>query len=274
MRGEAEEKGPRLEFRILANKQDEPKALEAASKYLAAASKDAKRKKELEEQAKGGQPPPVPKAKTAKAPGYTWVELGPSELRFVQLNNEVANDKEKNGLWKKAAAARAKGQALLLGTTGRLHDCLLYSRRCLNTKLPAKERAKKKYDYFLLTRDPHKGKAVTGRHLVELQAVESKPLRFQGEVIRHRGLRIRLSKAGGELMHQLTSENLPTPAEKDDDLECERHLAIIVDGRIISAPRNRKALRADVEFSGEFTKKEVEAFVKVLRRDMPKKGKK
>jgi hypothetical protein len=63
IRGEAKEKGPRLEFRILANKQDEPKALEAASKYLAAASKDAKRKTELEERAKAGLPPPVPKVR-------------------------------------------------------------------------------------------------------------------------------------------------------------------------------------------------------------------
>jgi hypothetical protein len=150
----------------------------------------------------------------------------------------------------------------------------LYSWPCQSTKLSAKERAKKKYDYFLLARDPHKGKAVTGRRLMDVQAIEERPIRFHGEVIRRRSIRMRLSKAGGKLLHELTSKNLPTKTDEEYDLEFRRHLAIIVDGRIFSAPAIIAAQRTEAYFTGPFTKKEVEAFVKALRSDMPKKGKK
>jgi hypothetical protein len=259
-----------LEFRILANEKDEPKALSAAKKYFAQAQKDAKRKAELRQLAREGKPPAPLAVATDKAPGYTWMELGAAELRSLQLDNPSARDPKRNVLWKMVAAARDKGEALRV--TYGMYSTLLYSRPCQNTMLSAKERAAKKYDYFLLTRDPEKGKAITGQHLVRAEPLpEEEPLRIKGlDPIYNRGVKIELSKEGGDLLFQLTSKNLP-----EEEGRYKRHLAVILDGRIVVTPSLNGPIRRKAQITGgTFTKEDVKSLVETLQRDMAKGKKK
>lgn len=237
-----------LEFRMVANARDDADALEAAKKDLAAAREDARAKEEAKQRARDGRPPaPVSKA-TDKAPGYSWLEIGRAERSTLHLDNAAETDPEHAALWKEAAVARARGEPLVLHEA--LDGCLLFSRPCENTKLSEEERKQKKIDYFLLTRDPFEGKAVTGEYLTRARAGEDdrgKPC-----------VLFNLSKKGGDLFHELTSTNVSAP-------EASRHLAIILDDLIVTAPRINGPIRASGMISGNFTKEEVDAMVRVLR---------
>src|SRR5262249_52614114 len=113
-----------------------------------------------------------------------------------------------------------------------LSGCRLYSRPCVARTLSKEERAKKRFDYFLLTRDPRKGKAVTGHHLEKVNEAR--------DALDRPAIEFRLTKEGGELLHELTSENRPSG---DDDLPFKRHLAVVVDGRIVTAATLSEPLR-------------------------------
>jgi hypothetical protein len=226
-----------LEFRILANQRDDAEALEAAKKYLADAAKAPKLQEELRPRARDGLPPPPLAKSTDKAPGYTWFAIGPALRRSLNLDNE-------------AAAARARGEPLVLGSS--LDGCLLYSRPCESTKLSDEERKKKRFDYFLLTRDPRKGKAVTGAYLVRAKAGED----AGGTPC----VLFSLNKEGGVLLRELTSANLPS---RDDGFK--RHLAILLDGVIVSAPTLNAGIGEDGMITGRFTHDEVEAIARLLR---------
>jgi hypothetical protein len=250
----APEKKWHLEFRILANAKDDAKALEAASKYFAEAREDAKRKAELQKLAEEGKPPDPLKVATDKAPGYGWLEVGDVELRSLHLAEGEKSDEAWDAFRKEVAGAREKGEPIVLKRF--LEECLLYSRNCQSTKLSKEEREKKKVEYFLLMRDPEKDKAVTGEYLVEVKADEV----FNGPAIQ-----FRLSKKGGDLFHELTSKNRP-----DKNGEYRRHLAIILDGKIMTAPAIHQPISTNGVISGRFTRAEVDAIVEILRSDLSK----
>jgi SecD/SecF fusion protein len=73
---------------------------------------------------------------------------------------------------------------------------------------------------------------------------------------------IRLNKAGGNLLYTLTSTNLPTGSQENRK---HRHLAIILDGQILSVPRLNAAIRDAAQIDGNFTKEEVDRMVRILR---------
>jgi len=244
---------PRLQLLILANNADEPKAIEAAKRDFADVKKDAKRQEELDRRAKEGLPPPPVAVATDKGPGYTWVEIGPTELRGLRLDKEPSGDEE-NPEWQRVADARKKGETIATRGAG-----LLYSRPCVNRALSEKERATKKVDYFLLTRDPRKGKAITGFHLERVKT--DKDLRGSPAVS------ITLNKEGGNLLFELTTENRPMGAV---ETAFRRQLAIVVDGRVVSSPYLLSPIRAQATITGSFTKADVEAMVAALKSDLAK----
>jgi hypothetical protein len=255
IRGEGEKTRPwRLEFRILANQRDEEKAIEAARHYFVEAKEDTSRKAELERRARAGEPPPSMKLRTDKAPGYSWVEIGPIELRTLGLDNAVENDETRNAHWKRAAGAREQGEALVLDSGLLPLKWLLYSRKCQNSRLPKEAREMKRYEYFLLTRDPEKGKALTGEYLTRVKS-GTDPDDFPF-------IAIDLTKKGGELFFELTTKN------RSSGEEDKRHLAIIIDGQIITAPGINDPLREHAEFTGNFKPDQVKAIVDALRKDL------
>jgi hypothetical protein len=257
-RAEDKPRPPRLRMLVLANTQDEPKSLKAAAKQLADAFKGAKGKAELQKVAKDGLPPPAPKASSDWAPGYVWVELGPSEVRALRLDAGAKDDPKFGALAKRLAkqaeAARAKGETFEVPGLSR---CLVYSRACLSTKLSAKEREKKGYEYFVLAREPHKGKGVTGRHLTKASVTTDKDLV---------AIDVRLSKEGGDLLHALTDKNRPTGPKGSP---FRRHLAVVLDGQVITAPAVNDPIRDRAQITGHFTRAEAEAIAKAMRADAP-----
>jgi hypothetical protein len=247
---------PRLEFRILANAEDDKEGLDAARKFLAGAKDDARRKAELQKRAEQSQPPPPMKLAGDKAPTYSWVEVGPAERLALKLEGDVDPEVKQyyTEFREKVARAREKGETFLLAS-GQL---LLYSRPCQNTRLTKKERERKKVDYFLLTRDPAPGTALTSEHLTGVKASEAPG--------GGRAVSLTLNQKGGELLYEVTSRNKPTRGGL-----FRRHLAIVFDGQIFAAPAIHAPIRGrEAWIYGLFTAKEVDAMVEALRKGIAK----
>jgi SecD/SecF fusion protein len=250
-----------LEFRILANSIDDKDAIAAAEAYLRRAATEEKIRKELDDRATRGQLPPPPVSKEGFVSvqdhvfTYTWLEVPPAELQSLHL----IGSEEDNFLFKEmrasVAVARDKGEAVRLP----LVDLLLYSRPCRNRKLTEEERTQKKYDWFLLSRDPERdlitreSKAVTGADIERARVGDNQ----RGEPAVH----FHFNARGGELFYELTSQNKPDRGEGS----FKRRLAIVLDGQIVSAPSLNSPIRNDGEISGGFTHRQVEDLVIMLR---------
>jgi preprotein translocase subunit SecD len=248
-----------LEFRIVANEVDDKVALRTAEGFFAESRQSEPVKAELKRLALEGKPPPAPRSADAKekwAHSYEWVEVGAGQLRSLDLDRAAETDPDRNTRWKEAAEARGKGAPLILSSMGRI---LLYSRECQQATLSREEREQKGFDYFFLTRlpgaDPKTGesRAITGKYLEaarEVQDLQEKP-----------AVEIRLNEKGGDLFYKLTKENEPGGPPGN---EFYRHLAIILDGRIITAPALRSAIRRSAWITGNFSEDEVRRMVQSL----------
>jgi len=261
-----------LEFRILANYQDDKEAIDAARAALEGAPDEtpqqrADRKRLLETLAGRGAPPPPPGKNGIATPfhwsnqwgsgdtTYSWVELGRQERKSLNLDNAAEKDTSRNQRWQEVAKAREEGRAIVLPDFG---QTLIFSRPVTNYRLPPAEQTAKKYEYFVLTRDPRPGEKITGQYLVSAQ--ESTDNRMQPAVS------FRFNNQGGNLFYETTSMNRPTGGGAGGDAgRTFRHLAIILDDQIVSAPRLNEAIRYDGQISGNFTAREVEQLVSILR---------
>src|SRR5262249_36952078 len=142
--------------------------------------------------------------------------------------------------------------------TPRLGGALLWSRECRDVKLPEAERKKKKIEYFVLSREPERDpatgepKKVSGEYLTNASEGTDRSLRP--------GVHIQVNNRGGELFYDLTPKNPP-----DRQADFARHLAIILDGKVVSAPRLQEAIRTDGQITGNFTIQEVRKLVSILR---------
>lgn len=253
-----------LEFRILANDRDDSAAIDAAKRYFADVKNNPKLKSDLESLALTGKPPPPPSSPEGKGfpatlggetqnYNYSWVEIGKSERQVLGLTN--ANEGQPGAdLWARAAEARAKGEPFLVERMFNSYfGCLLYSRNCVDVEIPEAERVTKKYEYFILTRDPEKGKEITGEYLVNVFENQDK-----------RGgpaVGFRFNSQGGQLFGDLTSKNAP---EKEEG-GIKRFLAILLDGQIVSAPSLNARITTEGVIEGNFSKNEVDRYISMLR---------
>jgi SecD/SecF fusion protein len=268
-----------LEFRILANNQDDKAAI-AEAKAMLAANKD-----ELDiRQVKGLPPPPptvdgrpdgkpkpfdlttLPRGYKSKVT-YSWVELGPQERKQLGLNNDAENAAGGSRTWFNMSLARGKREATELNdVTGKkmLQGALFYSRDCKDRNLPEEERRRKKYEYFVLARNPELDPAtnytketpkIDGSYLVDArnQITEGRP-----------AVSFMFNVAGGALFRDLTRKNVPSGAGEAPD-QVKRHLAIILDGLVVSAPTINSEIGQHGQISGSFTAREVDALVNILR---------
>lgn len=272
-----------LEFGILANAEDDKKAEADAIKYF----EDPANKDELEKLQKDGLPPPGPRVANSKTlekydlnlprgnkslVTYRWVELGPQERRQLNLDNAAATDPARSVVWNQMQLARNKGIATTLkdpySTSGRLmlQGALFYSRECINRNLPDEERRNKKYEYFVLVRNPEIDPAdplkeretprIDGSYLIS--AVNSPGADLRPAV------HFTFNAAGGDLFGTVTRKNVPSGAG-GEDAQVKRHLAIILDGLVMSAPTINSEIRTQGQISGSFTQKEVDNLVNILR---------
>jgi SecD/SecF fusion protein len=247
-----------LEFRILANSRDDKEAIDAARKYFENAKKDPKIKADLEDRALKGKPPPAPDGKfTVHLHDYTgtytykWVEVGRQYRHASGLSNPLSGA-EPGPQWQAVAKARENGDTYQLG------DSLLYSRDVANpSRLPAKDRDKK-YEYFILTRDPEdRSKEVTGDFLTNATETQDRSMRL--------AVAFKFNTEGGNRFRHLTSVNAPEGKEDDETPGFKRQLAIILDDQIVSAPSINAVISTDGIIEGNFTKPEVDRLVNILR---------
>jgi SecD/SecF fusion protein len=262
-----------LEFRILANSVDDQIGIEDAKKTID--SPDMV--EELEKRAKAGLPPPGPKQKefwTINLPRsvqskvtYSWVELGPQERKQLNLDNAAKNDAERNTQW--LEAQRNKNKATKLSDRANrelLQGALFYTRDCKDQNLPEEERRQKQYEYFVLTRDPEidpedptnkrRLPKIDGSYLVSAGTTQGADLRPAVSFV--------FNNAGGELFGDVTRKNVPSGAGSEES-QIRRHLAIILDSLVMSAPTINSEIRTHGQISGSFTSKEVDALVNILR---------
>jgi hypothetical protein len=257
-----------LEFRILANELDDRDVFEDLQTFFADAVKDGEEQKMLKNAASNGLPPPVPAPLDGKegwklGPNlnreqnratYAWIELARQQRWLLGLDNESESNKPNTDsekeqkrfhFWRQAAHAREQGKPTVLIAYG---STLSYSRGCENQKLSEEQRQARKFEYFLLTRlaerDEETGEdlVVTGRDLKDAMGLPD-PTSGRLEVS------FSLNKRGADRMYRLTSQNSPGL----EDNRFSRHMAIILDGQIVSAPTIQSAIRDAGRITGDFS---------------------
>jgi hypothetical protein len=268
-----------LELMILANSVDDKDAIENARKYF----HDEANKADIEKCQKDGVPPAAPREKYSlvlfrgarSVVRYRWVELGPHELRALNLDNSAESDAKRDATWKAAKLNRDKA-ATLPETFGDpqyrrqlLQGALFYSRECRNLNLKEKERSEKKVEYFVLARRPEidaadpKGEretAAVGGNLIDSVTI--------GKEADRPALNVQFNKEGTRLFAILTAKNVSL-RNPDDSTSIRRHLAIVVDGQVISAPTLISAIPGGrAMITGNFSQKDIEQLAEKIR---PKK---
>lgn len=260
-----------LEFRILANEMDD----KVGQTKAAAMFKDIDLNEDLVKRAKEGRPPPAPKdVEEINLPRgvksrltYSWVEMGPQERKALNLDNAAKNDSDRNYVWFQAQAAKNK-TTYLRDRAGRnmLQGALFFTRDCTDLNLPEEERRKKQYEYFVLTRDPEfdpedltnkkRVPKIDGSYLVSAVSGPASDMRPAVHFV--------FNSTGGHLFGDITRKNVPSGAGAEEN-QIRRHLAIILDGLVMSAPTINSEIRTHGQISGSFTAKEVDALVNILR---------
>jgi SecD/SecF fusion protein len=224
-----------LDFRIVANQDQDGPPIKAAQDYFKDKTPDKTR--ELERRATQGLPPiapPRPEDAEGWMSTYSWVELGRDERKSLGLSNDAGNNPTPEGHWSKVAAGRDKGEAVLITQNGvtsvdkskeGFTTMLVYSRKCENLRLSPAEREDKKYDYFVLLRNPTApDKAITGAYLIDASVNDQS---FE------KAVNFTFNARGGQLFSELTSANLP----RGESPGCQfSYLAIVLDNEVVSAP--------------------------------------
>jgi SecD/SecF fusion protein len=271
-----------LEFRILANSYDDKEAEDEAAAMLNNAANDPNLKTELDDDQNSGLPPPPPRKPGTKEPKqftltklrggnsivtYSWVELGPQERQQLGLNNTALQEGGRGQAWSYLNARRRQAVRIPLfggDSEGKfmLQGALFFSRECQDRNMPEEERRRKKYEYFVLTRnpeiDPQTGKdtpKIDGSYLVSAMNQAGNDGRP--------AVSFTFNAAGGRLFREVTRKNVP--AGEEGSTQVKRHLAIILDGLVMSAPTINSEISTHGQISGSFTNKEVDQLVNILR---------
>jgi SecD/SecF fusion protein len=270
-----------LEFRILANNVDDKAAIEDAQAMINSKDENPALKAELEEDQNTGLPPPPPRKPGTKEPKeyviklrggdsrvtYSWVELGPQERQSIGLNNNALREPGRGQAWSYLAARRDKATMIPItgatdsGDTFVLQGALFYSRECQDRNMPEEERRVKKYEYFVLTRNPEID-PVTGNETPKIDGSYLISAMNQPSSDGRPAVSFTFNNAGGLLFREVTRKNVPN---EETGAKIKRHLAIILDGLVMSAPTINSEISTHGQISGTFTSKEVDSLVNILR---------
>jgi hypothetical protein len=242
-----------LEFRILANAADDNESFGVAKAQFDSLKDNPGELEKLKADAAAGRPPPAPRPPDGKSfhlalgdHTYSWVELGAEERTRLGLNNAAEKTATPDSFWRQMEAARKEHRPLE-------HDGLLFFSRTVEQPdhLAEKDRDKR-YEYFILTRDPERDpdtarpRAITGEFLVTVAA--DKDGRGQPAV------RFELNSQGAALLHELTMRNKG------------RQLAILLDNVVQSAPTINDAISGGSGvITGNYTNEDVNRLVNILR---------
>jgi SecD/SecF fusion protein len=245
-----------LEFRILANSSDDARGMEEAIKLI----EDPSNKELLKEAADKGVPPPGPPTTyNVKAAGdaevpvrYEWLELGKEERESLGLSQtyEKADkvtkrgDKTYTGLYSRMQFARMQGKVFSDGSAA-------YYSREFTKKQPTKDEAGKAVEYYVLTRvSDFDSLAVVGD--VKITAD------YMSDTGNNQGPGVHFAfVSGASRFNELTRRNKPSGFE--------RQMAVVMDGKVVSAPSLKDALRDGGTISGSFDAKSANQLATILR---------
>jgi SecD/SecF fusion protein len=256
----------KLEFLILANNKDDERGAEAAEQYLKGLSKE-----ELDKYQKQGKPPPTPKEvfqittanNQVSDVSYSWVEIGWRYRKDLGLQN-----KNKGGYnWMLAERARQNNTVAKIPDQregSRNGDLYVYSRECKDQNLSEEQRKEKQYDYFILARDPEIDRQGEFVEKGKLRSITGGYLNGAGRSADQTGrpcVNFQFNGTGSALFGDLTGKNVPgTGAGK-----FYRHLAIVLDGQVMSAPVLQSRIDSNGQITGQFTAQDVDQLVNILR---------
>jgi SecD/SecF fusion protein len=268
-----------LEFKILGNQVDDKQAEADAEAYI----NNPVHKEELERAAVRGEPPPGPlvpgsdtKLKvydielphnTKSKVTYSWVELGQNMRKQLGLDNAARTQAgPRKRIWDYAHARLGTAFKLPYDPTAstlRFQDqgALFYAREVKDRNMPEAEKRKKLYEYFVLARNPEidpttgKTEPVTGDFLKGAQRS------MTGGTP---AVNFAFNTEGGRRFGELTGKNVPSGSGGSES-QVKRHLAIILDGLVMSAPTINSRITTNGQITGSFTVKEVDSLVNILR---------
>jgi SecD/SecF fusion protein len=271
-----------LEFRILANGADDKEGIAAARARV-----DAMSTEELRQLALEGKPPPGPEEPftveindTKAKVRYLWSELGPEYRADLGLSNV----NESQPFWQQVAQRRAGGKtfgvrSLSQGGYELTDDPAsatewMYSRKCESREVLAKDEAErerlkrenpgksgeeiekllnpKKFEYFVLTRVSDQDSLRVVGDVSLTATVGTNPKTFDPSVD------FSLNSAGAQVFGKITRRNKPSQNNT-------RHLAIILDEQVMSAPTIQSEITSRGQITGRFDRKTVERQVHILR---------
>jgi SecD/SecF fusion protein len=269
-----------LEFRILANGVDDLEGIQAAR-----AAVDNKPPADLKAAAAKGVAPDGPEGEfnveigeTRAKVKYVWAELGPEERESLQLSNQHEGQ---GALWNALAAQRGKTVPVRATSDGYVPitdnqgaTMVLYSRVSESVDQLAKEAAekerikrenpgisdeeaekqvnRKKVEYFALTRVSPEDSLRVGEGGITLTASAGTDRSFNPSVD------FVFNGAGAQQFGKITRRNKPSGS-------MERHLAILLDDRIVSAPSLKGEITSHGQITGKFDRKSVDRLVQILR---------
>jgi SecD/SecF fusion protein len=266
-----------LEFRILANNEDDKEGIKAAKAIIN--KDDAALKEKIKKAQDIGLPPPAPEDQyTIALPNsqksivkYEWVELGPQERRTLHLDNASKNDPDQrvSHAWKEALF-KSKSEGAFHITEGPgsvrnvLQGALFYRRECKNRNLPEEERRRKETEYFVLTRTPEFDPADLSKQTPKIGGdYLTNASSSLGDSLQP-AVHFNFNSTGGQLFGAITRKNVPSGSGGEES-QVKRFLAIILDDQVVSAPSINSVITTSGQISGNFTRKEVDSLVNILR---------
>jgi SecD/SecF fusion protein len=272
--------GGHMELRILANNVDDREAIAAAMAMLNEADGNPQLKAELDVARKNGLPPPPPRNPDSKEPrrfsiklpgggsvvSYSWVELGTHERQQLHLNDNAVEGLNGSPEWEHLAARRNKAiQIPLKGGSSdekMLRGALFFNRECHDRNMPEEDRRLKLFDYFVLARNPEIDPA-TDKETWKIDGSYLVSAKREPDASGRPAVSFTFNGAGGKLLGELSRMNLPSG--EDSNMPMKRHLAIILDDLVLSAPTINSEVRERGMISGNFTNREIDHLVNVLR---------
>ena len=262
----------RLEFRILANKNDDKDAIAAAEEYM----KDPKNADRLKDLNVKGEPPPPPTQNgdryftvnlhdESTRQEYSWVEMGKEELyshAAQQRRREHARHRPRQAtsyrkaIWKEVEDGQATRRRLR--RPARLRPSM-YCRTITNLERisPRDREQGKKVEFFVLTRESEPGTEVTGDFLTSVSS--------EGRRRRQKGGEFHLQQRRRQPLlrtHDRKSSRR-VPIRIRPSSECWRSSST---AKCARRPTLNAIISSQGQISGDFTQKAIEDLVRILRR--------
>jgi SecD/SecF fusion protein len=243
-----------MEFRILANAVDDADGLRDAAAAVDGLSAD-----DSDKLARAGLPPPAPANEYAvtvngvEATGvrYVWVEIGKEERESLGLNNARA---ETSPLAAALKARRGKTyqHESPAGDRGEGRSSMLLYSRDFKKENPTPDERGKGVEYFVLTRVSDKDRVQVGGDVTMTANADTENMNWV--------VAFRFNGEGSRLFGAMTDRNRPTSGQ-----QTYRHLAILLDNMVVSAPTINSRIDGNGRISGKFDKASVDRLVAILR---------